>query len=66
MVALRSYLRHRAQLVEHRAPHTRSVHIQKALQSMNLQLAHVLSDVTGVTGLAILRAMWRANATRSS
>jgi hypothetical protein len=55
MVALRGYLRHRAQLLEHRAPHI--LHLQKALQQMNVQLHHVLSDVTGVTGLAILRAI---------
>ncbi|MEK7326754.1 MAG: transposase, partial [Chloroflexota bacterium] len=55
MVALRAYLRHRAQLLEHRAPHI--LHMQKALQQMNLQLHHVLSDVTGTTGLAILRAI---------
>ena len=55
MVALRGYLRHRAQLLAHRAPHL--LHMQKALQQMNLQLHHVLSDVTGVTGLTILRAI---------
>src|SRR5215470_9957766 len=52
---LRSYLRHRAQLIQHRAPHI--LHIQKALQQMNLQLHHVLSDITGETGMAILRAI---------
>lgn len=31
--------------------------MQKALQQMNIQLHHVLSDVTGVSGLAILRAI---------
>lgn len=55
MRALRSYLRHRAELLQHRAPHI--LHMQKALQQMNLQLHHVLSDVTGVTGLKILRAI---------
>ena len=55
MVALRGYLRHRAELLQHRAPHI--LHMQKALQQMNLQLHHVLSDVTGVTGQAILRAI---------
>jgi len=55
MVALRGYLRHRAQLLEHRAPHV--LHMQKALQQMNLQLHHVLSDITGETGLKILRAI---------
>ncbi len=55
MCALRAYLRHRAQLLQHRAPHI--LHMQKALQQMNLQVHHVLSDVTGVTGLKILRAI---------
>jgi transposase len=52
---LRAFLRHRAQLIQHRAPHI--LHMQKALQQMNLQLHHVLSDITGTTGLLILRAI---------
>ena len=32
--------------------------MQKALQQMNVQLHHVLSDVTGVSGLAIIQAIW--------
>jgi hypothetical protein len=55
MVVLRTYLRHRAELIQHRAPHI--LHLQKALQPMNLQLHHVLSDITGVTGMRILRAI---------
>ena len=55
MVGLRTYLRHRAELIQHRAPHI--LHMQKALQQMNLQLHHVLSDITGVTGVQILRAI---------
>lgn len=54
-VVLRAYLRHRAGLIEHRAAHIQ--HMQKALQQMNLQLTQVLSDITGVTGLAIIRAI---------
>jgi transposase len=53
--ALRSLLRHRDTLVQLAAAHTR--HMQKALTQMNLQLHHVLSDLTGVTGLAILDAI---------
>lgn len=52
---LRAYLRHRAQLIEHRAPHI--LHIQRALQYMNVQVHHVLSDIMGVTGQKILRAI---------
>jgi transposase len=55
MRTLRTYLRHRQQLIEHRAPHI--LHMQKAMQQMNIQLHHVLSDITGVTGMAILRAI---------
>src|SRR4029077_5127319 len=32
-------------------------HMQKALMQMNLQLHHVVSDITGVTGMAIVRAI---------
>lgn len=55
MCGLRTLLRHRAQLIQHRAPHI--LHMQQALQQMNLQLHHVLSDITGVTGQQILRAI---------
>lgn len=52
---LRSYLRYRDELVSARS--TQSQHMQKALQEMNLQLTQVLSDITGVSGLAILKAI---------
>ena len=52
---LRSYLRQRALLVEQRAGHIQ--HMQKALQQMNVQLTQVLSDISGTTGLQILRAI---------
>ncbi len=55
LVALRSMLRHRGQLVDHRSPHVQ--HMQKALLQMNIQLSQALSDVTGETGQAILRAI---------
>jgi hypothetical protein len=32
-------------------------HVQKALDQMNLQLHHVISDITGVTGLTIIDAI---------
>jgi transposase len=54
-VALRTLLRHRAQLLEQRAPHV--LHMQKALLQMNIQLSQALSDVTGTTGLRIIRAI---------
>src|ERR1051325_693291 len=42
IVVLRAYLRQRAMLIEHRAPHIQ--HMQKALHQMNVQLTQVLSD----------------------
>lgn len=53
--ALRAYLRHRDRLIEYAAAHIQ--HMQKALMQMNLQLHHVVSDITGVTGMKILRAI---------
>jgi hypothetical protein len=52
---LRSYLRQRERLTEYRAAHIQ--HMQKALMQMNVQLHHAVSDITGVTGLSIVRAI---------
>ncbi len=52
---LRTYWRHRQGLIEHRAPHIQ--HMQKALLQMNLRLTQVLADITGVTGMQIMRAI---------
>ena len=53
--AVRSLLRHRANLVRGAA---RCVHhLHKVLTQMNVQLHHVISDLTGVTGQAILTAL---------
>ena len=54
---LRAYTRQRSSLVESAARCIQ--HMQKALNQMGLQLQHVLNDVTGVTGLAIIRAILR-------
>jgi transposase len=53
--AVRSLLRHRESLVQMAATHVN--HMQKALDQMNLQLHHVISDITGQTGLAIVDAI---------
>ncbi|HEV2960477.1 MAG TPA: IS110 family transposase [Candidatus Angelobacter sp.] len=53
--AIRSLLRHRDSLVQMATVHVQ--HMQKALTQMNLQIHHVLSDITGQSGLAILQAM---------
>jgi transposase len=55
MVALRSLVRHREMLVQYRSAHIQ--HMQKALTQMNLRLTNVLSDISGVTGLKIIRAI---------
>ena len=53
--SLRAYMRHRERLVEYAASHIQ--HMQKALMQMNAQLHHVVSDITGVTGMRIIRAV---------
>ena len=52
---LRAYLRQRERLLEYAASHIQ--HMQKALTEMNLQLHHVVTDITGATGLRIIRAI---------
>jgi transposase len=52
---LRSYVRQRANLVRLSAQHVQRM--QKALGLMNLKLTTVLGDLTGVTGLRIIRAI---------
>lgn len=53
--ALRSVWRHRDMLLSYQARHIQ--HLQKALTQMNVQLHHVISDIMGVTGQAIVRAI---------
>jgi transposase len=55
IAALRVYLRQRERLLDFTAAHIQ--HMQKALTLMNLQLHHVVSDVTGATGMKIIRAI---------
>ncbi len=52
---LRSYWRHRDNLVRYAAAHVQ--HMQKALEQMNVQFHKVISDLTGVTGMRILQAI---------
>jgi len=51
--ALRSLVRHRDNLIRYRSAHIQ--HMQKALNVMNLKLTNVVSDITGITGLKIIR-----------
>ena len=55
IATLRAYLRQRERLLDNAAAHIQ--HMQKALTQMNLQLHHVVSDITGVTGMRIIRAI---------
>lgn len=52
---VRSLWRHRDMLVRYAASHVQ--HMQKALTQMNIQLANVISDIAGRTGLAIIDAI---------
>jgi transposase len=53
--AIRSLWRHRGSLIEMAAEHV--MHMQKALDQMNLQIHRVLSDITGLSGQRILDAI---------
>jgi transposase len=52
---MRTYWRQRNDLVQSAGRHVQRM--QKALTQMNIQLANVLSDVSGVTGQAIIKAI---------
>jgi transposase len=54
---LRGYLRQRQLLIADAGRSTQ--HMQKALEQMNVKLAETLSDITGVTGMLILKAIVR-------
>jgi hypothetical protein len=51
--ALRTLVRHRETLIESCSREIQ--HMQKALQQMNLKLSNVITDITGVTGMLIMR-----------
>src|SRR5882672_2527427 len=52
---MRTYWRQRNDLVQSASRHI--LRIQKALTQMNLQLANVLTDISGATGQAIIKAI---------
>ncbi|HEY3497721.1 MAG TPA: IS110 family transposase [Polyangiaceae bacterium] len=52
---LRAYMRQRDRMIEYAASHIQ--HMQKALMQMNVQLHHVVTDITGGTGMKIIRAI---------
>lgn len=53
--AIRTLWRHRGSLLQMAAEHI--LHMQKSLSQMNIQVHHVLSDITGTSGQAILDAI---------
>ena len=55
IAVLREYWRHRASLVE--SASREILHMQKSLEQMNLQLHKAIRDITGVTGMHIIRAI---------
>jgi transposase len=55
ILPLRAYIRHRDKLIKCAAEHIQ--HMQKALTQMNLLLHNVISDITGKTGMAIIRSI---------
>ena len=55
VLALRGYWRQRQLLARYAASHVQ--HVQKALEQMNVKLTEVASDITGVTGSAIITAI---------
>lgn len=52
---LRTYVRQREKLLQQRAAHIQQM--QNALHLMNLKLTSVITDITGLTGMQILRAI---------
>jgi len=52
---VRTLLRYRGELIQFAAQPIQ--HMQKALEQMNIKLSHVISDLTGVSGLAIVDAI---------
>jgi transposase len=55
VLALRAYWRQRQMQVRYAASHVQ--HMQKAMEQMNVKLTEVVSDITGLTGMLIIRAI---------
>jgi hypothetical protein len=53
----RTYQRHHATLIEDAGRHLQRM--AKALEQMNVKLPEVVSDLAGVTGMSIIRAIVR-------
>jgi transposase len=55
VLALRAYWRQRQMQVRYAASHVQ--HMQKAMEQMNVKLAEVVTDITGLTGISIIEAI---------
>ena len=55
VLALRAYWRQRQMQVRYAASHVQ--HMQKAMEQMNVKLAEVVNDITGLTGMSIIDAI---------
>ena len=55
VLALRAYWRQRQMQVRYAASHVQ--HMQKAMEQMNVKLAEVVTDITGLTGMSIIDAI---------
>jgi hypothetical protein len=55
MIELRAYMRQRRMLTEKATEHIQ--HMQKSLVLMNVRVDQAVSDITGVTGMSIIRAI---------
>lgn len=55
ILKMRTLMRHRAMLIDYAGSHVQ--HMQKSLTLMNIQLTNVISDIMGVTGTQIIRAI---------
>ena len=55
VLALRAYWRQRQMQVRYAASHVQ--HMQKAMEQMNVKLTEVVSDITGLTGMSIIRSI---------
>src|SRR4029078_11967083 len=53
VVVWRSYQRQREMVIRYAAQHVQ--HMQKALEEMNVKLTEVVSDITGQTGMKIIK-----------
>lgn len=52
---MQTLLRHRSELLAAASQHVQ--HLHKTLTQMNLQIHHVVNDITGLTGLGIVDAI---------